>query len=536
MDFFQEGLFHKKVSSAQVENMVSWFDRGFQSVLSDSSLEWNLKDINRMRLSIRKLKEELRYVLKEQGIPIVSVEAFRHVFNDDVVPTDTTPEMSSDTDWSSVREFNVPLPTVNELNELIKSNSGEVINRILDLLFKINSLRLRIAKMETDSKNKEAMHKDFQQKIKQDPQTYESIKSQLIAISEIRGYVNALVALVEAYPDVSTTDQAIRSTTEQFDLMCWKWHRYTSKLRSLLEDYLERFYSMLTEPLKSDSSIEYWLDEEKVSFQDIERLASKKAGLVFNKKTLKTQIQTKNEEGLIKAMKDVIDDSYVYPKHYTGVPDKKDVIYANLAALSIMAGLVFNDVEMRLEEWSGGKSKATSNPAVARVLDRARQMVASPLKAAVTSPLRRDVYLAKTLIDFNNVSNQIKSVKQILESAPEVLRDKLASGLEKLSFKKGVSRELLTKILIRRSVPSKDNMKKVKPVEDAVRERVRKRYGPNIPFEDEVNVGTEDKPVFVKETLATQDLKTGKWILKTDEAVKALYGFIDPTEIASTDS
>jgi len=535
MDFFQEGIVYNEVSSAEVENIATFFDRGANAIMSSSALDWNRNDINRMRLELRKLKEELRYVLNQQRVPITSVEAFRHVFNDDVVPMDTVADTSDKTDYAKVRYANIPMPAMNELNELVRKNSGATLNRIMNLLMKINFLRLRMAKTESDSKNKESALKEFEQKRKSDPGTFERMRDQMYALSEMQGYAEALLQLVWNYPEVSASDQTIRAVAEQFDLMCWRWRRYSDKLYKSLDDYMEKYVDILSEPLTPNLAFEAMAQRIAETPENLARAALGRLKIQYNKETQQLQIQTKSQEELISAIKVVLENEATHPRHYTQIgsgwqtSEIRKEVSANLVTLSVAITVLYNDVEAKLVAWSGGKAKISSNPAVAKVINRAREMVASPVKKTITDPMTRDSFLTKTLIDFKATGDKIKEIRKFCEQAPDVIREKLAKRAE------SHDREFLRKIFLRRSMPVKDNMRGVAPVEDAVRERVRKRYGPNVPFEDEVNVGTDDKPVFMKESMAEQDTKTGRWMPKSSKAVDSLKDTISQTDVNSSD-
>jgi len=528
MNIFQEGAYHKNVSLADLELSLSMFNAESNAVLSSSAIDRNRKDIQKIRRSIDRLKRELESLLRDQHIPTAAIEFLRSVINDDVVPSDTVGDTSDKTDYVSVRYQKIPNSNMNEFNELFSKNCGRSLDRISGILQRLKSLRMDIAKLESDSKNKTAARKEFEDKRTADPESFNRYRKQLLALSEMMGYANALAALANDYPYGSVADQTIKATSEQFDRMCWKWRQYSRKLYQSIDQYMDDFVDVLSEPMSPNVYFEALLAKSDITPEDIARVAIGKVPLVYNKATNQFQIKGKTEQELVESLKMMLDNEALHPHHYTGVAGARTDILRALSAFLVFLELMWRDVESKLQTWSGGKATVTSNPAVERVVSKAKAMIMSPVKATVSDTTSRLAFVAKSVQRYKAVSDKISSIKQFLERPAEEIRRALFGG------KEPCDREFLRKVLSRKSMPVKGNLDKAKPNEDAARERVRKKYGPNVPFEDEVNIGTDDKPIFVKESTAQKDPITGSWRLKSDVASDSLKSVVDSTDVNSS--
>jgi hypothetical protein len=521
MDFFQEGQYYKEVSQAQLENIVNYVDKGLQAIRSASAFDWKRKDLERARRRVKSLKDELEFVLNTCDISQKSIEALRHVINDDAVPTDTTAELSSETQYSKVRYLNPPISEMNELNELVRKNSSSTLNRIINLIAEINFTRVSIAKYEAEMSNIAAARKAFLDKKDADPEGFDRLKNMLLDISELSGYVQALISLVGSYPSVSPTDNTIRSITSNFDLMCWKWSRY----RARLERGLQKFVNTYSEAVVEEIPVKEYSPFDPSEVELVTEYLSKHFDVVYDSKTQKMKVRSKTLQELFVSMSEFMYGPKL-PKNYKGVSDDPKTSMDLLLALIVPVQVSAQIVEEMLSKWSGGTDKLSSNPAISKVIDKARQLVASPVIKTRTDPMTRDAFLKKTLIDFKGVSKTIKEVRDFLEGNTKDLQDTITRGLVKFDT------EYLRKTWLRKAMPIPDNVRAMNPVEDSVRMRVRRRYGPTVPFEDEVNTGTDKKPLWVKESYCVQN-KDGKWVLKSDLAVKVLEQYNNPTDVSA---
>jgi hypothetical protein len=531
MDIFQKGVYYKEVSKAQVDSLVNYFNSSSQAIKSAAAVDWNRSEIRRMSQHMKRLQEELRYVLQQQGISYTSIENMAVAFSDDAVST-AVAETSDKTNYPQVRYQNIPLAIVNELNELARRNSGSTMNRIVNLITEINFARIKIAKMEGDLSNVVAARKEFEDKRNANPGAFESMRDQMIALSAISGYADALFSLVNDYPKDSPTDNTVKTTAEKFDHACIMWRRYKKKLLDSVQNYRDKYINGQTdEPLPknvvSDMISGKLPGGEELPFVEINEVLKFNYKIVFNSKTNKYDVVDQNQSELIKTIIRFMIDEKEIPPQYTGVPSMRAVATSSLEAMRLALFVMATALEEKIETWSAGTSKIASNPAVAKVIDKAREVLNSPVRRTITDPMTRDEYLSKTLIDFSKVSEQVKRVRAFLESKTDALREKVTKGLQDFDT------EFLRKTFLRKAMPVKDYIKGMKPVEDAVRARVRERYGKTVPFEDEVNIAKEgDSPVFVKEQYVEQDPKTGEWHLKSSLALAVLGNTISQTDVS----
>lgn len=534
MDFFQQGIYYKEVSQAQLENVLKVYDRAEEAVSSAAAVDWSRNDINRMRLQLTRLKEELNFVLKELGINPMELELFQSVRNDDVV-SDGVAQTSDNTDYSAVRYRNFSLSGMDELYSKLDGATGVVLNRVTELVSRIGLVRLKISKAEADMKNKVSARKEFEDKRESDKAGFKNLQKQFLALAEIRGYVEALLDMVYKYPQASSspTDSTVRATSEQFDLMCWKWRRYRNQLSRAIRDYIDD-YSDSPVSIPTFISFDFFGDDKAlaltvlgVDLDKIKDILNKKFLVKYDKVSKNYQVFEQNSTLMLEKMKNFESDVTVLPEHFTGVPDMWTTVLESLSVLVSIAFAVHFGLERMLEIWAGGKAKVSTNPVISRTIERARQAILSPVNRTKVDPTTRSEFVEKSLTDFTKTSSKIKEIKDFLESAPDVIRNRIGN----LPFDK----EFLRKAFLRRDMPVKGNMKGVKPVEDGVRERVRARYGPTVPFEDEVNINSSEEgpPDWKKESLCEQD-NSGKWKLKTDVQNEAAKDSISPSKDSGT--
>jgi len=531
MDVFQDGRYYKLVSPAEVSNIVDVCDKSAQALWSSATIDWSRNDVNRMRIHITRLKEELRFVLKQVGIDPASMEFFKRVMGDSVVP-DTVADLSNKLDYSQARYRSFSNDNIVELYGAFQGASGQVLNRVTSLTRDILFTNLRIAKAEADMIAKVAARKEFEQKRDADKDGFKILRDQFLLSSEIQGYIEALMDMAERYMSMTSaaTGTTVRAVGEQFDLLCWKWRRYCGLLERAIEEYVDEFAD-LSDPLTEfvdEGDINYTeksLTMLGISVDQVRAVLKDKLTVVYNKSTKKYQVMTRDFRQFFVLIKNFISDESVLPKHYTQVSSEIDIVRIHLSALHFSVFLLNQSLENKLVEWSGGASKASSNPVVANIIDKARQAVMSPVNRTKVDPMTRNEYLSRTFTNFKDVADKVREIKQFLESAPDAVRSRIGN----LPF----DREFLRKVFVRRDMPVKGNMKNVKPVEDAVRERVRNRYGPSVPFEDEVNVSTEaGKFEWRKESLC--EYKNDRWVLKTDSANQAAGQVIDNQNVSSS--
>jgi hypothetical protein len=538
MDWFQEGTQNKEISLAEVENIVKVMDTARNSITQAEVKDHKKDTVYRLRVQQRKLKDELSYVLKQLNIPPASLYVFQSVLADDVVP-DTTPETSDKTKYSSVRYRNIPISAVTELKEVAANCSGETFNRVMNLVTDITFLKSHIAKMEKDMEYARNARVEFDRKKELDPAGFKKLSEQFLAVSEIRGYVSALTKLVESYPDISTSDKSLVVTAEQFDRVCLTWRRYSRRLFKSVDNYLEKYLDEISEDAVDIFMDKGYFDSTKtvaerygVSENDVFNVLSNELEIVFDKKegTFKTRVSSLK---LLQSIKGLLERREILSDQYTVVV-KANLIRTTLTgliALEYSFSILRIVLEGSLEKWSGGKSLVSSNRTVSKIIEKAKESVISPVRATVTSPLTRDAFVAGSLRDFSKSVAEVKKAKQFMEQAPNKIREALAKRAEE------AGRDTMRKILLRRDLPTKNNRNGLAPVEDAVRAKVRSRYG-NIPFEDEVNTGTDDKPEYHKEVYCQEvtvkdsiGAEVQVWKLKSDLAAQEIQKNVESENV-----
>jgi hypothetical protein len=329
VDFFQEGVSYKEVSSAQVDNIISVCDRDAQALWSEAAMDWSRNDINRYKTQLMRVKEELRFVLSELGIDPLSVEVFRNIINDDVVP-DSVSDTSDKTNYGQVRYRNYSLENVTELYSVLKGATGSVLNRVNGLVAEVSFIRLKIAKAEADMVAKTAARKEFSQKRDKDKDGFKTLRGQYLALSEILGYVVALIDIVGNFPKAtsSSTSATIRSSSETFDLLCWKWRRYRGQLTRAVEHYISDYSDLVSPQIKGDfadsdlaepvSLMSYYLDIG-FPFDKINEALKNNFSLVYNKSKKQYELLDRNFVSSVTKMKELISGDKFLPTHYTQV-------------------------------------------------------------------------------------------------------------------------------------------------------------------------------------------------------------------------
>jgi len=544
-NIFQEGLYSKEVTLAEVDNIIKVVDSVKEALSSSEAISHKRGVLDRLVDRQRKLRDELTYVVKELGIDATSIYTFADVFCDEVMPDDKD-ETVADMNSSHLRYRNFS-GIVKELKELAASASGNSFDRVLRLIEDLSFTKIHIAKVTRDMELASNARHTFEKKRESDKKGFKNLRDQFLAVSEMRGYVDALRNLVTNYPSESTTSHAIQTTLEQFDRACVTWRRYSRRLYSAVKNFKAKYEEQLGDDVVvflPESQIRtrtvLWAARYGISETELLGVLHRELNVVTNSEKGIVEMRF-NPLKLLTDMGRLLDNKDMHPRHYMGVAEIRKEMLLALDSLGLSLSLLSAHLEIRIEKWSGGKAKASTNPAVKKIFDKAQQNVTSPVYATQTSPLTYDAYVAEARLNFQKTVKGVEEARNFLEQGS----DKLQEVIQEIRQKRRTRRTLkvsfrkMRRIARRKRMPVKDNRKTFAPVEDAVRAKVRARYGGNVPFEDEVL--TSDKK-YVKEVDAQEvkvkDPETGAiqyvWALKSDVAAGAVEYMVDnPEDVGS---
>jgi len=520
MNFSKAGAYWSQVAFADIEQTFSMMDKASQAVVASSNIEQLRSSILRMRARLRHLQEDFKHILHENNIPPIDVSVIGEIQDDDTAPVSTNADTSDKTPYSEVRVHNIPQPAVNELNEVADNNMDPLMSKILGLVSGIKFTNLAIARAEAKIRNIQAARKTFEEKVKADKPMFNNWRDMLLAVSEMAGYVEVLTEISDNKPAITTSDDKIRASTDQFDKLCWRWKQNIVKLRRSIKDFIDTYqkeFISATEFDKMDpKTILSIMEDREKKFgiskeEQINKLKVKFGVFIVNDKEYKFELNTTFER-LFENMKRFVDEEFEKMEHFTQVGVGT---VSTLGLLASCLGTIRDCLDVQINKWAGGAGKLSYNPAVQKVMDKAKQLVESPVKRSVVSTENLYDRFHKSKINFVKLNEKIDKINGWLGGNLDKLYNKMGEWMG--DFDKAI----IENVCARKCAPVKDNTKEMKFDEDAARKTIRARYG-NIPFEDEVDLGEGAKKRFEKESLCVYDPKTKKWSSRTDVVNDAL--------------
>jgi hypothetical protein len=417
-------------------------------------LKRRIEDINRHILVVR---EDFLSFLSSNGIdpnyPVMS-----DVTADDIVPCTVS---ESGMSAIAIEEAMLPnIPNVSFLRtiNLLKKKYGSLQDEIEEYCDTLSKMRLKKSQLEATLESVQKSIEEYQDKIRDNQQEYNDSVKNLDKIKSLYQSILEFKTIFTSIPDNFTTESYIKFQNNYFD-------RY-STLYYGKKNSVKKYADILHDTYQLTS-----IDQMEEGFYTT----------VFSD---------------ISAYFGQYDGNNLPDKYVDAIPYKKTIL-------------------LKLEDFSASLDKLILN--VKSTLDVVRGVkgignsVVEGLVNSVTELSKS--YVAENKVEHttlesvssNNYTNNI-SVNQNINK----IKDKLQMGIENLDDKFiSSSGKFLRKIALSVGFPKTFLYDRNTNLEDCVRERVRRKYGGDIPFCDEVaTTDINGNRVFVKKS--EMDSKTGK--------------------------
>lgn len=426
---------------------------------------------NRIELidkSIEMLKDDFITFLKNNNIdtnyPVLSA-----VTADQVVP-DTVPEGA----MSAVRVEEVMLPNIPDNTfmktiNILRTKYSTLQDEIDEFVDTLHRKKLDKSKLEARLDGVKKSIEEYNDKIKEKQQDYNDSIKNLDLIKSLLQNLLDFKYLFNAIPDKFTSDSYIKFQTCYLDRYSTIYYDKMKTIRRYSDNLQENYVPTPLDQL--DSSVYTRV------FQDI------------------SEYFGNSEEGL--------------PEKYLDAIPKKTEILKKLESIgNNLTNLIFN-VKSTLDYIRGVKGVGNS------VVDG---LITSTTEITKSFLGQRKIEQS-TLKDVNNNNY---TINLIVNQKVEEIKDKLQLGVEKLDEKfLKASHKYVRKIANVRGFPQFFIYDRYTNLEDYLRDKVRQKFGGNIPFcDEEVKMDATGKKIFVKK--ANIEPKTGKPIIvyQTDKLEK----------------
>lgn len=444
----------KLSSPADIEELVTIAQN--QKEYHEDQIRVIKRRLELLDTSIAVLKDDFLSFLKSNGID-PNYPVFADVVADEVVP-DTVPEGAMEV--VRIEEAmlpNIPDNTFEKLISILKTKYSTFQDEIDEFSDALARKKLDKGKLESKL---EGIHKSIEQykdKIKEKQQDYNDSVKNMDLIKSLFQNLLDFKYLFSVVPDKFTSESFVNFQT----------------------NYLDRYSTTYYEKKKTIKKFsDYLIDNYKIT--PIDQMEEGFYILVFRDIS---QYFTYPEDGL--------PDKYV-----DAIPKKKEILKKLDEFGESLNKLIIN-VKTTLDSIRGVKGVGNS------VVDG---LITSTTEIAKSYMGQRKIEQS-TLKD---ISNNNYTMNLAVNQKVEGIKDKLQMGVEKLddTFMKATSK-FMRKIALGRRFPVNFIYDRNTNLEDHLRNKVRQKFGGNIPFcDEEVKTDPSGKKIFVKK--ANIEPKTGK--------------------------
>lgn len=406
--------------------------------------------------SIAMLKDDFLSFLRNNGID-TNYPVFGDVVSDQVVP-DTVPE-----DAQSVVRIeeamlpNIPHDVFLKTINILRSKYSTLQDEIDDYTDALKRKKLDKAKLEAKLDGVQKSIEEYKDNIKEKQQDYNDSVKNLNLIKSLYQNLLDFKYLFTAIPDSFTAESYVQFQTNYLDRYSTHYYGKVKTIKKFSEILQENYVPTAVDQME----------------QGFYTTVFREISIYFGDP----------EEGIPE-------------KYVDAIPKKKDIIKKLDSFGDSLNKLILN-VKITTDSIRGVKGVGNS------VVDG---LITSTTEISKSYMGQRKIEQT-TLKDINNNNYTLNlSVNQKVND----IKDKLQLGIENLDekFMKATSK-FLRKIAIGRGFPVTFIYDRNTNLEDHVREKVRQKYGGNIPFcDEEVTTDSTGKKIFVKKS--DMDPKSGK--------------------------
>lgn len=439
-------------SIADIDNLVSIY------LAAEPEMESRLPELRNqakiLKKEIQKIRNRIEELSEEKGYPDYLVVK-SDILGDSIVPDSTPESYLNFRDLAKSRKRNFIDETVSEVESVLgreaKNSIGE-LRELSDALRKANSLKSQI---EYTIKKIENVQSEIISRQKKNISRYKQLMDQRYELRKLIRMNYEIIDLFDGYPEDFTSEDAIKIQDTTIDTFCTLYKKriktFLKAVNTFSEDHPE--YSESMEEIRKALTTKKLFKDQYISAID-----NKEAIILFL-------------DGTVNILSSI-----------------RDNIGSNLDALAGKTGI--------------------KNTSLKNLVDRAKQILKSPVKAPNTDDLsqaqlqeQNGILLNKTIQKVNNIRDTLfRNIDQFnifQGKIAEGINDKVAETLSIIGF------------------PQKREKTPQETLEDRWREEIRNEYGGDIGFEDEVKAENSDGDLVWMKRSEAVEVKEGVWKSKT---------------------
>jgi DNA-binding transcriptional MerR regulator len=416
-------------------------------------LKKRIEDINRHILVVR---EDFLSFLTNNGID-VNYPVFNAVSSDDIVPSTVSEPAMSAVPIEEAMLPNIPNITFLRTINLLRNKYGSLQDEIEEYHDTLSKMRLKKSHLEATLESVQKSIEEYQDNIKENQQEYNDSVKNLDKIKSLYQNLLEFKSIITAIPDNFTVDSYIKFQNNYFD-------RY-STIYYDKKNSVKKFADILQDTYKPTPLDQMEEGFYTTVFRDI--------SIYFGPFDV-----------------DNLQDKYV-----DAIPHKKDIL-------------------IKLQNFSGSLDKLISNVKMTIDLVRGIKGIGNSVVDGLVNSANEisKSFVAENKVEhttLESVSSNNFTINIGVNQNISNIKDKLQLGVENLDDKFiRTSGKYLRKIALFTKFPKTFLYDRNINIEDCVREKVRRKYGGDIPFCDEI--ATKDvngNRIFVKRS--ELDPKTG---------------------------
>ena len=425
---------------------------------------------NRIALIDRQIllvRDDFLAFLTSNGID-TSYPVINSVVSDQVVP-DTVPEDSMDS--IPIEEAmipNIPNPTFLTTINLLKNKYSSLQDEIEEYCDTLLKMRTKKSKLEASVESVQKSIEEYKDKIEEKKKDYNDSVDNLMKIESLYKNILEFKYLFVALPDTFTSESYINFQNNYFDRYSTLYYEKKTTIKKYADILQETYVPTAVDQMEEGFYM--------TVFRDI------------------SQYFGPYEE-------DNLQDKYV-----DAIPNKKDIM-EKLDEFSISLNKLILNIKTSIDTIR--EVKGVGNSVVDGLINSTNEIAKSFVG---------EKKIERTTLE--DVSSNNYSINAGVNQNVSDIKNKLQLGVENLDEKfMKASGKFLRKIALTRGFPQTFLYNRDTNLEDCVREKVRQKYGGNIPFcDEEIKEDANGNTIFVKKS----DIDPDTGSIKKDEQTDIL--------------
>ena len=413
--------------------------------------------------------------------------------------------------------------SLNTFNRILDTSTKPIIREIRNIKERIKTIRRKIWETEKQQEQYNIAEGKTLEARNKNKESFDKLELSHSRLTAIFSQLLGLRKLFDVIPNSLAAEATIENFKENLDVISPEYVSKKLWLQVNLKEYIDD-PNMVMKFIIGDTFVDSTGEEQKylgieTILQDIESFPRQFVDAVSHKKDIvgvDTSVTSSSSTKTSKTSKkgtEVVDNTQKKDGKLTrDIRSMSVIIEESIVEISNVSG--------RANVVVGDKGETITNPELLSLKNKTLSILKSQVKSSV-------------VVNFNRSEMLEINKKDMIEE--EEKRDKLSFALERIAskFREGpqivgsifneFGKDLVTRAIMNRGFPKKWEKKSEEAQKDNKREEVRKLYGGNVPFCDEVIINEDGKDIFILKEDAVQ-LKNGTYVRKSNEESKE---FID---------